>query len=134
MIPLTKRFFKIGVTKSKGFLEYEGADFGYVEPNVLIETNAPLKISLDKNAIKQEAEMQTFAFDRPGLMGLTPDGRIVITTAAAPKLRHSAVVLGHIVEGIDTVKKISETARGANRKPNRPAKIFSVLVKTEAGR
>jgi peptidylprolyl isomerase len=121
----------------KGY--YNGAIFHRVIKDFMIQGGDPTGSgyggeSIWGEAFEDEISLYTL-FEKEGLLAMANSGKntnksqFFITTASAPWLNGRHTIFGEVIDGMDVVKKIENSAIDASNKPINPQMIIKIYVK-----
>ncbi len=106
---------------------YDNSDFFFVQDNFVALTGDPTGTGIGYPGYYCTGETQN-AFDRPGLVGMLPNGQFFFTLGTdASNLSQQFALIGQITEGEDILDALSRVAPG---QPNvEPDSVEAVIVK-----
>jgi len=106
---------------------YNGVVFHRVIPGFMVQTGDPLGNGEGEIGFEIPDEIRPeLRYDRPGLVGMANHGpntgasQFFITAGPAPDLNGRHTMFGEVVDGLKTVKAISEVPRNVEFEANRP--------------
>jgi peptidyl-prolyl cis-trans isomerase A (cyclophilin A) len=125
--------------KSKTKL-YDGTIFHRVIPDFMIQGGDPAGNGMGGPGYRFEDETRgsKHRFDKPGKLAMANSGpntngcQFFITVAPTDWLTSKHTIFGEVVEGQETVVKISKAPRGAQDKPHKPVVLESVVIERVA--
>jgi peptidyl-prolyl cis-trans isomerase A (cyclophilin A) len=142
------------VTRAKSSKKlYDGTIFHRVQPGFFIEGGDPAGTGwgeagtgrgeldpflADRARIKDETENSPHKFDRPGMLARygayydTNGSQFIIVLGPAPFLDGKHTIFGEVVEGLETVVKISNVRTDPRLMPRKPVVLESVVIQRGA--
>jgi peptidylprolyl isomerase len=118
---------------------YEGVIFHRVIKNFMIQGGDPTGTGMGGTSTWGKPFEDEFSpytlFEKEGLLAMANSGKntnksqFFITTAAAPWLNGRHTIFGEVVEGMEVVKKIENSAADTNNKPINPQIIIKAYLK-----
>lgn len=113
---------------------YRYITFHRVIPQFMIQTGDPTGTGEhDCGFTIKDEIVPSLKFDRPGRLGMANTGspntgacQFFITEVPYPSLDGGYTVFGQVVEGQETVGKISHVPRDSNDKPRTPVRLISI--------
>ena len=119
---------------------YDGTIFHRVIPDFMIQGGDPAGTGMGGPGYKfqDETKGSPHKFDQPGKLAMANAGpntngsQFFITVAPTPWLTGKHTIFGEVVEGQDTVTKISKVPRSAQDKPHQPVVLESVAIERVA--
>ena len=117
---------------------YDGTIFHRVIRGFMIQGGDPTGTGRGGDSIWHRPFKNEYApnvvFDRPGVLAMANAGpdtnrsQFFITVAPATWLNGGYTIFGRVVEGMDTVYRISKTPTGPGDRPRRPVRIVKATV------
>ncbi len=129
------------VTRAKSSNKlYDGTTFHRVIPEFMIQGGDPAGTGMGGPGYRfqDETKGSPHKFDKPGKLAMANAGpntngsQFFITVAPTPWLTGKHTIFGEVVEGQETVDKISKTPRSAQDKPHQPVVLESVVIERVA--
>jgi peptidyl-prolyl cis-trans isomerase A (cyclophilin A) len=119
---------------------YDGTIFHRVLPDFMIQGGDPAGTGMGGPGYRfqDETKGSPHKFDQPGKLAMANAGpntngsQFFITVAATPWLTGKHTIFGEVVEGQETVVKISKVPRSAQDKPHQPVVVESVTIERVA--
>ncbi|MDR0407775.1 MAG: peptidylprolyl isomerase [Campylobacteraceae bacterium] len=118
---------------------YEGVIFHRVIKNFMIQGGDPTGTGMGGTSVWNktfEDEVSPYTlFEKEGLLAMANSGKntngsqFFITTVLTPWLNGRHTIFGEVIDGMDTVRKIENSATDANNKPIKPQTIIKIHVK-----
>ncbi len=91
---------------------YDGSEFFYVRDNFVAVTGDPTNSTVGYPGYYCEGETQG-TFDRPGLLGMLPNGQFFFTLGSdAAQLNGQFALVGQVVDGLDVLDQLVRVAVG----------------------
>lgn len=114
---------------------YDGLAFHRIIPDFMIQGGDPLGTGKGGPGYQFDCEISPeLSFDRPGRLAMANAGpdtngsQFFITVAPTPWLDGNHTIFGQVVEGMDTVVKISQMPTGSGDRPVEPVIMERVQI------